>query len=345
MFYSLSPEEKRIRLVGLLPYLKAKLRGQDEALATVARIYTEGLCHAEDPPRPLGSVLDLGPTGTGKTETIKRIHEYLNGEIAPDGTLIKPGARGSDDAFELIACGFKGHEDAVQDLLGTPGESEGALYDVWCRLRQRGKGATLVLDEIDKAHRYIKDMMLNLLEEGTVTTANGTLMSFTDFFIVATSNFGAGGVAETTTRNEALLRDNMLAAAKDEVKGLRPEGVQRFGAIAYYKALSKETLNAIVRDGAREYGEKLRRRMIPSVYPDMNCAGCEFRDDFVARIRERLQSDSAGARFAVRLCKEAIVSLALDYIHENHSLLKRAPFRLVFDAREGDPFISHESAA
>jgi ATP-dependent Clp protease ATP-binding subunit ClpC len=336
-FFDLEIPEKRAKLKGLEGYLKEHLFGQDEALSVIARGYRCGLHGVEDDPKPMGTFLFLGPTGTGKSESIKRQCEWMWGRM--EGDKWKPGSR---KRCIIFAMGDLGHEDSVATFLGRPGAEEGQLHRVWKQATKMGKGTTIVFDEADKSHKFIKSVFLNMLEEGVVTTANGTEMSFRDFFIVATTNFGAGAVSQVSTDNEALLRDMMLKAAKDEEKGFRPEGVARFGSVVYFRALSKATLNRIVGVECDRLGGNLRTSWIPAVYPELECKDVVLDEDAVNQIRKLLDNDAGGARFARTCVKDVLANVGLDYIHGHHTILGVRPFALRFTSVDSEFVANHE---
>lgn len=334
-FFDLGFPERQRKLRGLEGYLKTHLKGQDDAMTVIARAYRCGFHGVEDDPKPMGTMLFLGPTGTGKSESIKRQCEWMWGREV-NGKWI-PGSR---KRCIIFAMGDLGHEDSIGTFLGRPGAEEGQLHRVWSMATRMGKGTTIVFDEADKAHKYIKSVFLNMLEEGVVTTANGTEMAFKDFFIVATTNFGAGAVSQVDTENIALLNDQMLKAAKDEKEGFRPEGVARFGSVVYFRALTKATLNGIVGDECDRLGVRLRDEWIHAVYPDMKCKEVNLDEDAINQIRAKLDNDAGGARYARSRVRDVLANVGLDYIHENHTILDGKPFALNFTSVESE-FVAH----
>ncbi len=164
------------KITGLLPFLRSRIAGQDEALNTICETLTAAKVGLRDPGKPLAVFLFLGPTGTGKTETAKCLAEYL-----------------FDDPQSLITIDMSEYQEkhALSRLIGAPPgyigyDEEGQLVS---RIRTRPY-SVVVFDEIEKAAPEIFDIFLQIFDEGRLTDAHGRTVYFTEAIIVMTSNLG-----------------------------------------------------------------------------------------------------------------------------------------------------------
>jgi ATP-dependent Clp protease ATP-binding subunit ClpA len=211
---------------GLLPRLRERVAGQDEALRGLAEALLAGEMGHTRPGRPRSVLLLLGPTGTGKTESVLAAGEHLFG----------PGSVARIDAAEFSSA------ERVPLLLGTQAGSPGVLGARLERMRAMG-GRILLVDEIEKAHPWVADYLLGI-EAASLTLADGRVLNLSDVHVVATSNVGSEGV----TGLEAVSRASVRRYVEQEAAArFRPEVLARFSAVLVFHHLSREVQLGICR--------------------------------------------------------------------------------------------------
>jgi ATP-dependent Clp protease ATP-binding subunit ClpC len=205
-------------LRGLESYLRSRVIGQDEALARVSRALEASECGLNDTgPRPRRAFLFMGPTGVGKTESSKAFNEYLFG-----------GAR-----LSMVFMNEMKAAEHVGDFIQTIARA----------VEAHPQGTTFLLDEIEKAHRDIIDILISLLDEGQATGPGGVRISIANCYLVMTSNIGAQRWASM----ETTLYSTMQGFAFDQAKKiLRPELFWRINETIIFRPLSQDTKIAIL---------------------------------------------------------------------------------------------------
>ena len=221
-------EEERDKLLRLEEQLHRRVIGQDEAVDAVAEAVRRARAGLSDPNRPIGSFLFLGPTGVGKTELAKALAEALFG--------------GEDHMIRIDMSEYQ-EKHTVSRLIGAPPgyvgyEEAGQLTEA---VRRRPHSVVL-LDEIEKAHPDVMNILLQLLDDGRLTDAQGRTVDFSNTIIIMTSNIGASKIlghrGDLSELRESL--DNMLQLA------LRPELLNRIDEIVLFSRLDKTELRQIV---------------------------------------------------------------------------------------------------
>jgi ATP-dependent Clp protease ATP-binding subunit ClpA len=192
------------KLRNLEHHLKSNIKGQDHVLPRISSVLQRGELNLAHPNRPKGSFLFVGPTGVGKTEVTISFTDYLFGE----GYLHR---------FDMSE--FQ-NQSSVGLLLGASSSETGMLGQA---LDKHGKG-TLLWDEIEKAHPLVLDLLLQMLDAGRITLANGETRSLNNFYIVLTSNIGAAEAMRMENSAFATIERTVLRRV-DQV--LRPELVAR----------------------------------------------------------------------------------------------------------------------
>jgi ATP-dependent Clp protease ATP-binding subunit ClpC len=233
-------KEERVRLLNLELHLQSRVVGQNEAIASIGKSIRRSRTGVSDPNRPLGSFLFLGPTGVGKTELAKTLAEYVFGR---KDALIKV------DMSEFM------ERHNVSRLIGAPPGYIG--YDESGKLTEaiRKQPYSVVLfDEIEKAHPEIFNILLQVMDEGTLTDAKGRKVNFCNTIIILTSNIGmsqltnqaAIGFQSNDNKAEAdytRIEHGVLKAVKDT---FQPEFLNRLDNIVVFRPLNKERLLQIV---------------------------------------------------------------------------------------------------
>jgi ATP-dependent Clp protease ATP-binding subunit ClpB len=216
------------RLLYLEAELAKRLVGQKDAVATVSAAVRRTRAGLSDPSRPTGSFLFLGPTGVGKTELAKALADYL-----------------FDDEKALVRIDMSeyGEKFSVSRMIGAPpgyvGYEQGGQLTEAVRRRPY---SVILLDEVEKAHPEVFDLLLQVLDDGRLTDGQGRTVDFRNTILILTSNLGSAFLTD-----ESLDREAQVAAVRNEVrKAFKPEFVNRLDDIVVFSTLSKEDLGQIV---------------------------------------------------------------------------------------------------
>ncbi len=244
-----TPEEAdRGALRALESKLKARLLGQDSAVEQVAQAVRRGRLGLKDPRHPVGSFLLLGPSGVGKTELCRTLAKTLFG---------------SEDALIRFDMSEYMEAHAVSRLIGSPpgyvGHEEGGLLTERVR---RHPWSVVLLDELEKAPHDIWSLLLQIMEEGTLTDSHGRPTDFRNTIFVMTSNLGAQKFASQTPLGFSSIASDSKERIENEVrtiakKTFSPELLNRLDGILVFHPLSDDTLKEIVRTLLRETCERL----------------------------------------------------------------------------------------
>ena len=232
-------EEEGERLKNLESVLHERVVGQHDALTALSKAIRRGRVGLKDPKRPIGSFLFLGPTGVGKTELTKALAEALFGD---ENSLIRV------DMSEYM------EKHSVSKLIGSPpgyvGYDEGGQLSEKIR---RKPYSVLLFDEVEKAHPDVFNILLQVLDDGHITDAQGRRIDFKNTVIIMTSNVGARNIVApkklgfaSQTDEESNYKD-MQKNVMDEVKKLfKPEFLNRIDETIVFHSLTKENIREIV---------------------------------------------------------------------------------------------------
>lgn len=232
-------EEESERLMKLEQILHERVVGQEEAVTAVAKAIRRGRVGLKDPNRPIGSFLFLGPTGVGKTELCKALAEAMFGS---ENSMIRV------DMSEYM------EKHSVSKLIGSPpgyvGYDEGGQLSEKVR---RNPYSVILFDEIEKAHPDVFNILLQVLDDGRITDAQGRQVSFKNTIIIMTSNAGAQRIISPKTLGFTSGQDieadykKMKESVMEEVKRLfKPEFINRIDEIMVFHPLTKENIREIV---------------------------------------------------------------------------------------------------
>lgn len=212
------------KLKGLEPYLSSKIKGQGHVIPRVCSVLERGELGLQPINKPLGSFLFLGSTGVGKTELTLEFSRYLSGENFVHRF----------DMSEFL------HPDSVKIFMGDETGCSGRLGKILSAHHQ----GVLLFDEIEKAHRLIWDLFLQMLDAGRITLANHQTFDLSGFYIVCTSNIGSQQLLRLTRLPFATLE---RAVVSELHRVFRPELVGRFDEKIVFKSLSVDTQREIGR--------------------------------------------------------------------------------------------------
>src|SRR5271166_5598890 len=212
------------RLNTLGASLGANILGQDEVLSDIVSLLQRSFCGLCFPGRPVASMLFLGPTGVGKTETANLFTQHLFG---------------SEDKLVRLDMSEYMTVDAINVLRGAS-TADCGLLGLYSK-RSKGSG-TLLFDEIEKAHPLIMDVFLQILSAARFTVATGETLDLSNYVVVATSNIGSRMLMESrSTDRETLVRRTIQAGTQE----MRPETYARFDLHCVFNKLDYLTLNRI----------------------------------------------------------------------------------------------------
>lgn len=230
-------ESESERLLHMKETLQERIVGQDEVLEKLTKAIKRARAGLKNPRRPIGSFLFLGPTGVGKTETAKQLAAFLFD---------------SEDALIKIDMSEYMEKFAVSRLVGAPpgyvGYEEGG--ELTERVR-RNPYSVVLLDEIEKAHHDVFNILLQILEDGVLTDSLGRKVDFKNTVIILTSNIGTNRLKHQTfgfgRSDEDSVYESMKSKVEDEVKKIfNPEFLNRLDNTIIFRPLSRESLLKIV---------------------------------------------------------------------------------------------------
>ncbi|MGI8518347.1 MAG: ATP-dependent Clp protease ATP-binding subunit, partial [Acidimicrobiia bacterium] len=230
-------EEETARLVNMESELHQRIVGQHDAIVAVSKAIRRTRAGLKDPKRPSGSFIFLGPSGVGKTETAKALAEFLFG---------------NEDALIQLDMSEYMEKHTVSRLVGSPPGYVG--YDEGGQLTEavRRKPFSVVLfDEIEKAHPDVFNTLLQILEDGRLTDAQGRTVDFKNTVIIMTSNLGTRDLRKKSVGFHTDGDDVTYEAMKDKVtdelkKHFRPEFINRIDEIIVFHELTQEEIKSIV---------------------------------------------------------------------------------------------------
>ena len=226
-------EEEKDRLLKLEETLHQRVVGQDEAVKAVSEAVRRSRVGLKDPRKPIASFLFMGPTGVGKTLLAKALAKQIFGD---------------EDAIIRIDMSEYMEKFSVSRLIGSPpgyvGYEEGGQLTEAVR---RKPYCVILLDEIEKAHSDVFDILLQVLDDGRLTDAQGRTVSFKNTIIIATSNIGANKIQEFVKKGEKdwnKLKEELMTDLKSYFK---PEFLNRLDDIIVFKSLDKKQIKEIAR--------------------------------------------------------------------------------------------------
>jgi len=297
-------QSEKDKLLGLEDTLKKRVIGQDEALSKVSDAILRSRAGINDENRPIGSFMFLGPTGVGKTEVAKSLAEQL-----------------FDSERNIVRIDMSEYMEkfSVSRLIGAPPGYVG--YDEGGQLTEavrRAPYSIVLLDEIEKAHPDVFNILLQILDDGRLTDAKGNVVSFKNTIIIMTSNIGSQYLLDgNTPENQALVEEDLKAHFK-------PEFLNRIDEIIMFNSLSSGVVYAIVDKFIGELSKRLEPQKITIQITDA--------------VRQKILNDAFDAAFGARPIKRYIQNhietmLAKEII--SGRLSQGASVLIDYDADEG----------
>ncbi len=289
-------EKESERLLKLESILHKRVIGQEEAVSAVARAMRRGRVGLQDPNRPIGSFLFLGPTGVGKTELSKALAEAMFGS---ENALIRV------DMSEYM----EGH--SVSKMIGSPpgyiGFDEGGQLSEKVR---RNPYSVVLFDEIEKAHPDVFNILLQVLDDGHITDSKGRKVNFKNTILIMTSNAGAQRIVDPKNLGFAVQADEqkdydkMKSGVMEEVKRLfKPEFINRIDEIMVFHPLNKEDMKQIVALLAKNLTRRCKEQMDISL-------------TLTSSLKEFLVEEHADHKMGARPLKRAIQTVVEDALAE-----------------------------
>ena len=254
-------EDESERLLHMEELLHKRVVGQEEAISAVSRALRRARAGLQDPKRPIGSFIFLGPTGVGKTELCRALGEVM-----------------FDDENALIRIDMSEYMEkhSVSRLVGSPPGYVG--YEEGGQLTQkvRNKPYSVVLfDEVEKAHPDVFNILLQILDDGRLTDSNGRVVNFKNTIIVMTSNAGASTIASKrslgfggsieATRDYEAMKERVMAEVKDT---FRPEFINRIDDLIVFHALEPDDIRQIAGLMLQSVSKRLAERGMKLSYGD-----------------------------------------------------------------------------
>ena len=251
--------DETVKLLQMEEALHKRIVGQDEAITAISKAVRRARAGLKDPRRPIGSFIFLGPTGVGKTELVRALAEFMFG---------------SEDALVRLDMSEFRERHAVARLVGAPPGYIG--YDEGGQLTEAVRRKTysaILLDEIEKAHPDVFNMLLQIFDDGHLTDAKGRKVDFRNTIIMMTSNIGSELIRKESTigfvsrvdeaKVAQLSYDKMKEKVLEEMKKtFRPEFLNRIDGVVVFHALSQEHIRQIVELLLSQVGEQLKEKDI-----------------------------------------------------------------------------------
>ena len=241
-------EGEREKLLRLEDILHERVIGQNEAVLKVAESILRSRAGIQDPNRPIGSFLFLGPTGVGKTELAKALAEAL-----------------FDDEHNIIRIDMSEYMEkfSVSRLIGAPpgyvGYEEGGQLTEAVR---RKPYAVVLFDEIEKAHPDVFNILLQVLDDGRITDSQGRTIDFKNTIIILTSNLGSNYILEGINNQGEISEESRNEVNNILKRSFRPEFLNRLDEIVFYKPLSKTEIASILQLMFNDLKDRLKNKQL-----------------------------------------------------------------------------------
>ncbi|OEF97969.1 ATP-dependent Clp protease ATP-binding subunit [Desulfuribacillus alkaliarsenatis] len=287
-------QDESARLLNIENILHQRVIGQDDAVKAVAKAIRRARAGLKDPKRPIGSFIFLGPTGVGKTELARALAESLFGD---------------EDAMIRVDMSEYMEKHSVSRLVGSPPGYVG--FDDGGQLTEKVRRkpySVILLDEIEKAHPEVFNILLQVLDDGRLTDAKGRTVDFRNTVVIMTSNVGAsmfkqtkplGFTVDATTRDYEQMKERIMSELK---KTFRPEFLNRIDELIVFHSLEQEHIASIVKLMIEELRKRLQEQ------------GVDF--ELTADAEEFLAKEGFDREYGARPLKRAIQKHIEDMLSE-----------------------------
>lgn len=287
-------EGEREKILQLDSILHRRVIGQDDAVQKVAEAILRARAGIADPNRPIGSFMFLGPTGVGKTELAKALAECL-----------------FDDEKNIVRIDMSEYMEkfSVSRLLGAPpgyvGYDEGGQLTEQVR---RKPYCVLLFDEVEKAHPDVFNILLQILDDGRVTDAQGKTVDFKNTIIILTSNLGANLLLESIGENGEISQEVETGISQILKEHFRPEFLNRLDEIVFYKPLTRDNISQIIQLLLVDLQKRLQEKGLQ----------LQFTENAIHAIIEQGYDPIYGARPLKRFIQSKIQTLVAKIILSNN---------------------------
>jgi ATP-dependent Clp protease ATP-binding subunit ClpB len=272
-------EGEQEKLLEMEARLGRRVVGQPEALEAVSNAVRRARAGLQDPSRPIGSFIFLGPTGVGKTETARALAEYLFDD---------------EQAMVRIDMSEFMEKHAVSRLVGAPPGYVG--YDQGGTLTEavrRRPFSVVLFDEIEKAHPDVFNIFLQILDDGRLTDGQGRTVDFRNAVLIMTSNIGSEHIIDLDISEEGEMRRRVMTALRSHFK---PEFLNRIDDVVIYHALGQEQIGRILEIQLEHLRDRLAERRLT----------LELSDDAIEFLARRGYDPQYGARPLKRLLQREV---------------------------------------
>ncbi len=273
-------ESETAKLLNMEDYLRRRVVGQDHALGIVADAIRRARAEISDPNRPIGSFIFLGPTGVGKTETVKALAEYL-----------------FDDEQAVVRIDMSEYMEkhTVSRLVGAPpgyvGYEEGGQLTEAVR---RKPYSVVLLDEIEKAHADVFNILLQVLDDGRLTDGQGRTVDFKNTVMIMTSNIGSQAIIDPSMSES----DKQAAVMEALREHFRPEFLNRIDETIIFNSLKEQQIAGIVKVQLEQVVQRLKAKKI----------AVEFSDEAVSFLAKKGFDPIYGARPLKRVIQSELLN-------------------------------------
>ncbi|GAB3529378.1 ATP-dependent chaperone ClpB [Pontibacter brevis] len=304
-------QSDREKLLNLEQELGKRVAGQEEAIEAISDAVRRSRAGMQDPRRPIGSFIFLGTTGVGKTELAKALADYLFND---------------DNAMVRIDMSEYQERHAVSRLIGAPPGYVG--YDEGGQLTEairRKPYSVVLLDEIEKAHPDVFNILLQVLDDGRLTDSKGRVVNFKNTIIIMTSNIGSHIIQSNFESMDEFNHDEVIERTKDEVfdllkKSVRPEFLNRIDELVMFRPLSRGDIRKIVDIQFRHIQDRLEETGIQLIATDevLDYLGEQgFDPQFGARplkrvLQRQILNELSKDILSGRISKDSVVEATLE---------------------------------
>lgn len=273
-------ESESKKLLHMEDQLKKRVVGQDHALTIVSDAIRRARAEISDPNRPIGTFIFLGPTGVGKTETVKALAEFLFDD---------------EQAVARIDMSEYMEKHSVSRLVGAPpgyvGYEEGGQLTEAIR---RKPYSVVLLDEVEKAHPDVFNILLQVLDEGRLTDGQGRTVDFKNTVLIMTSNIGSHAISDPKLNDDAKQK-----AVTEAMRGhFRPEFLNRIDEIIMFKSLGEDQIAGIVKVQLSQVVQRLKAKKI----------SIEFKDSAIQLLAKKGYDPIYGARPLKRVIQNDLLN-------------------------------------